>query len=168
MKTVALFGFLGLVGANYGTYGAPGSYGAPQHYDETAEQHQTYDTDLTALQTGTPGDHHRHLIQSMPYAKGHSLFHDNFSPYDYNYYHERRHRVNFLVEQQESQKRLHWEGQERQKAAQAWEQQHLTQAALPHDPTNAAPNTPSIGSTYEAPRGYPEGIQGQSSVPPYR
>ena len=132
MVSAVLIGFLGLAGAQMQS---PAVWG------------------------GSPGDIHRGLVQSMPYATGSPLFHDNFSPYDYNYYHERRHRVNFRREEQERQKRLQWEGVEKANALWASEFKRSQQGSLPDNPTGpygvvGRPNTPIV--TYTAPTYYPE------------
>jgi len=156
MVRVALLGLLGLVGTYAQPCGQP-ACGQPVQFVQTAEA--VYDTNLQALQA-IP-DLQRRQVEQLPYEKGHALFHDNFSPYDYNYYHERRHRINFVLEKQQAQKRLQWEGVEKQGARFAWEQKKQTQGHLPNSPTNpsygaSSTANPQATITYDAPPGYPE------------
>merc|ERR1712046_22474 len=114
------------------------------------------------LEGGHPGDIHRSLVHATPYATGTPLFHDNFSPYDYNYYHERRHRVNVLRDEQERRRQLQWEGIEKANAQYAWNVKRQQQGLLPDNAQSpyASANLPprSMVVTYTAPEHFPENL----------
>ena len=110
-----------------------------------------------------PGDLHRGVVESYDYAKGTPLFHDNFSPYDYNYYHERRHRITVLQEQQKMLKQREWEGKEKSNAKAAFDYKKQNQGGLSENPTSpygSSPNNRNMPTvSYTAPDHYPDDYQ---------
>lgn len=96
-------------------------------------------------------------VASLPYTKGPALFHDNFSPYDYNYYHERRHRAIFHKDSAERQKMLEWEGIEKINANWAGEYKKLSGGSVSSgDAADANAARKKLTVTYESPLAYPE------------
>lgn len=99
---------------------------------------------------------------SMPYSRGDTLYHDNFSPYDYNYHQERKHRILHQADVAYAQKRIQWESEEKERANFAWNQKKQNLNQLPNGPTNSnsmSIRTPEALIHYAAPLEFPDSFE---------